>query len=538
MADDPRNDDDATRIYRPYGSPPPDDGSDPLAAPPDGDGGTDPFAPEADPFAPAAPDPFAAPDTADPFASPAASDPFAAPAASDPFAPPPASDPFAAPAASDPFASRPDAGAAAPDPFSTSAPDPSASPAAPDPFAPADDPVAPATSDPFAPAASPSTPDPFAPPAGGADPFAPAGSPPAPDPFAPAPGAADPFGPAGDDPFRAPAAPAPDPFAPPPPAAHAPPTAPPPRPADDTFAPRAPDPYRAGPADPFAPAPTPAPRAPAERADPFAPVAQVGAGADPFADLQGPSLGGPASFDSGIREGLRESDALLLPAAFGAERSLAGAFTPVFSLVLQLRASDHLGDPTDLRTRIESMLREAAAAAREAGAADGDVEEATEAMVAFLDEAVLGSAWPGRDAWASEPLQLTHYDRNDLGERFFDRLKRVLDEGAVRRDVLEVYYLCLALGFKGRYAIHGREVLRRLVTDLHERLSNRTAPGALAPRGHSREVPAEAEKGGIPTWALWAGAAALVLLLYLGLSLSLSAAATDAVDALRALSDS
>lgn len=480
MADDPRNDDDATRIYRPYGSPPPDDGTDPLAPPPDDAAAADPFAPAGDPFAP-----------------PAASDPFAAPADSDPFAPPAANDPFAPPAASDPFAAPP-----APDPFS------------------------PAADDPFAPSASPPAPDPFAPDAD--DPFAP----PAADPFAPAAGEPDPFAPAEDDPFRAPAAAA-DPFAPPPAA-----RTPAPPPAPDPFALATPDPYRAGPADPFAPAPTPAPRAPAERADPFAPVAAVGAGADPFANLQGPSLGGPASFDSGMHEAMHESDALLLPAAFGAERSLAGAFTPVFSLVLQLRASDHLGDPTDLRTRIESMLHEAAASAREAGAADADVEEATTALVAFLDEAVLGSDWPGRDAWASEPLQLTHYDRNDLGERFFDRLKRLLDEGAVRRDVLEVYYLCLALGFKGRYAIHGREVLRRLVTDLHERLSGRAAPGPLAPRGHSREVPAEAEKGGIPTWALWAGAAALVLLLYLGLSLSLSAAASDAVEALRAFSDS
>ncbi|WP_412068631.1 type IVB secretion system protein IcmH/DotU [Rubrivirga sp. IMCC43871] len=517
MADDPRNDDDATRIYRPYGSPPPDDGSDPLASPPDDGSGTDPFAPAADPFAPpAASDPFAAPSAHDPFAPPPANDPFAAPAASDPFAAPDAApeSPFAAPGATDPFAPPPTS-----DPFAAPGAGAAATP----------DPFAPATDDPFSPASP--------------DPFAPSASPPAPDPFAPAAGAADPFAPADDDPFRAPAA-APDPFTPPPAARTPPPPAAPPAPdpfappAPDPFAPPAPDPYRAGPADPFAPAPTPAPRAPAERADPFAPVAGVGAGADPFASLQGPGLGGPASFDSGMHEAMHESDALLLPAAFGAERSLAGAFTSVFSLVLQLRASDHLGDPTDLRTRIESMLREAAASAREAGAADADVEEATTALVAFLDEAVLGSDWPGRDAWASEPLQLTHYDRNDLGERFFDRLKRLLDEGAVRRDVLEVYYLCLALGFKGRYAIHGREVLRRLVTDLHERLSGRAAPGPLAPRGHSREVPAEAEKGGIPTWALWAGAAALVLVLYLGLSLSLSAAASDAVEALRALSDS
>ena len=58
----------------------------------------------------------------------------------------------------------------------------------------------------------------------------------------------------------------------------------------------------------------------------------------------------------------------------------------------------------------------------------------------------------------------------------------------------------------------------------------------LSPRGRSREVPTEAEKGGIPTWALWVGAAVLVALLYIGLSVSLSGAARDTADDLRSLS--
>lgn len=226
-----------------------------------------------------------------------------------------------------------------------------------------------------------------------------------------------------------------------------------------------------------------------------------------------------------------------LPDVFGTERTLAGAFTPVFSLVLQIRASHDLGDPTALRQRVEALLSESARAAQKAGVNDADIREAEFCLIAFLDEAILGSSWPGRDAWSAEPLQLTHYDRYDAGERFFDRLKTLLEEGGTRTAVLEVYYLCLALGFKGRYAIQGREVLRRLVDDLHDRLGRTPAGrvGELAPRGRSREVPAEAEKGGIPSWALWIGAAVLVALLYVGLSLSLNGVANETADDLRAI---
>ncbi len=495
MADD--HDDDATRIYRPYGSPPPDPAEDTTPS---------------DPFAPAAP------------SSPAA-DPFAPePAAADPFAPSTANpDPFT------PAAVESD------DPFRQ--PEPSGA----DPFAPAA-PSTPPANDPFAPAAS-STPAP-------ADPFAPDASSRTNDPFAPA----DP------DPFRAPAPPsAGDPFAPNPPPVTPPPAAPDPfapisssSPKNDPFendwTPSvSPDPppssrtplsggdWNASPADPFAPAPTPAPAPGPDRADPFAQSPSTGTD-DPFAAYQGPGIRSGAGMDSGFHAAPVAGVEVELPKAFGAEETLAGAFTPVFSLILQIRASDDLGDATSLRQRIEALLSESAQAARRTGANDVDVDEATFCLIAFLDEAILSSTWHGRDGWSAQPLQLAHYDRYDAGERFFDKLKALLEGGGTRRAVLEVYYLCLALGFKGRYAIHGREVLRRLVDDLYARLSASNPPGALAPRGTSREVAAQAEKAGLPTWALWVGAAVLVAVIYLVLSLMLSSAAGETADDLRTLS--
>lgn len=521
--DDPRPDDDATRIYRPYGSPPPaSDEPDPFAS--DGDPfASDPPTAGASGEGEAPPDPFApsrksAPPADDPFAS----EPPRAPASDDPFAPSPSS--RSAPA-DDPFAPEPPKATPPPSGRDRGATDIFGPPIG-DPFAPAtdsdgassDDPFAapPSAADPFSapPSRHTEAPDPFRAPDRGDDPFAPrptGGA--APDPFAPSP-------PSTPDPFAAS----------PPPEAKAPPAPPATPPAD---------PFDVEPADPFAPAPKVPARQPREREDPFAATPSTDSD-DPFHALKGPSGGGGGGgFDSSLRDRpFASSESMDLPEAFGTERTLAGAFTPVFSLILQIRAAQRLGDGTALRQRIEALLSEAARTARSYNVPEGDVEEATFCLVAFLDEAILATDWPGRDRWSAEPLQLAHYDRYDAGERFFDRLKRLLDEGAARTGVLEVYYLCLALGFKGRYAIQGREVLRRLVEDLHSRLERANgAAGALSPRGRSREVPAEAEKGGIPTWALWVGAAVLVALLYLGLSFSLSGAANETATDLRALTD-
>ncbi len=465
--------DDATRLFRP---PAPS----PALFPDDDDEWARPLGPP-----PSTPPPSTPPPSTPPSAP--ASD---APAndAPDPFRPatPPAENPFA-PAPRDPFAMPPDAPAAEPDPFRP----------------------------------APPPPDPFAPPVPAADPFAalrdtPAAvtpsAPTAPDPFAPAPPAGDPFA-------ATPTAPAADPFAP---TAPADPFAPPPA---DPFAPAAPRvaPLAAPPAvdDPFAPrVPTPAPFAARPPADPFDSAVRHPVAADPFAASP---MAPVAAAAPAVRLAV-DSD------------RLAGAFASVFALILHLRTSLDFGDAAALRSRAEGLIDQAVAAARASGADGTAVRDAEFAVVAFFDETILTSEWAGRDAWAAQPLQLSRYNRYDAGEAFFERLRVLLAEGASDQ-VLEVYYLCLALGYKGRYQIHGREVLGQLVDDLGARLAR--APGgaltAIAPHGRPSGPAAVATRSGLPTWALFVGAAVLVGLLYLILSLSVSGVAREVADDVRAL---
>lgn len=78
----------------------------------------------------------------------------------------------------------------------------------------------------------------------------------------------------------------------------------------------------------------------------------------------------------------------------------------------------------------------------------GDYDQACFAVCAWIDEAVMGSQWNERTAWQREPLQLKFYQTLNAGEIFFDRLNSL---AAHQNDVREVYYLCLAMGFMGRF---------------------------------------------------------------------------------------
>ncbi len=78
------------------------------------------------------------------------------------------------------------------------------------------------------------------------------------------------------------------------------------------------------------------------------------------------------------------------------------------------------------------------------------------AVCAWVDEVILNSPWQEKDHWKREQLQRLFYRTTDAGEEFFDRLNMV---GYHQRDVREVYFLCLALGFMGRYCHPGDELL-------------------------------------------------------------------------------
>lgn len=78
------------------------------------------------------------------------------------------------------------------------------------------------------------------------------------------------------------------------------------------------------------------------------------------------------------------------------------------------------------------------------------------AVCAWVDEVILNSPWQEKDHWKREQLQRLYYRTTDAGEEFFERLNAV---GYHQREVREVYFLCLALGFMGRYCHPGDEFL-------------------------------------------------------------------------------
>jgi type IV/VI secretion system ImpK/VasF family protein len=71
------------------------------------------------------------------------------------------------------------------------------------------------------------------------------------------------------------------------------------------------------------------------------------------------------------------------------------------------------------------------------------------ALVGLADEVVLTSGWEHSPAWRQALLEERFYSTHEAGSRFFE-LAGNLDQAP--QDVVAIFYLCLALGFSGRYA--------------------------------------------------------------------------------------
>jgi len=216
------------------------------------------------------------------------------------------------------------------------------------------------------------------------------------------------------------------------------------------------------------------------------------------------------------------------------DRRLADIFAPCITLILQLRASRDFGDADVLRRRIKELFEHAEPEAVRLGHAGEEISSAKFALVAFIDETILSSSWSRKDQWVARPLQLELFDRYDAGEAFFERLAKLLQQPAAHADALEVYYLCMTLGFKGRYQIVEQDRLRTLIEETYRTLSRLPGLGAglLAPHGKPRDQVATEARSKMPLWVLLLFVTAIGFLAYIGMSLYISNSAEETVSAI------
>ncbi|WP_332878724.1 type IVB secretion system protein IcmH/DotU [Massilia sp. S19_KUP03_FR1] len=143
---------------------------------------------------------------------------------------------------------------------------------------------------------------------------------------------------------------------------------------------------------------------------------------------------------------------------------------------------------------------------RNAKAASIHVDDVTAAKYAFcaaVDEIILRSQFDLRDAWETRPLQLRIFGDQLAGEHFFDRLEELRARGSAHLQALEVFHMCLLLGFQGRYALDGDDRLNYLSARLGDEIARmRGKSRGFAPHADRPDQVANKLRSDLSLWVL------------------------------------
>jgi type VI secretion system protein ImpK len=176
----------------------------------------------------------------------------------------------------------------------------------------------------------------------------------------------------------------------------------------------------------------------------------------------------------------------------GPVENLGLLFQEILTAIARLRSNRHQVTNAEVfRSQVLHTLKKVDQDALARGYAEEDVKLATFAIVAFLDESILNLRQPVFEDWVRKPLQEELFGRHIAGEVFFSNLEIVLGrrDAPEVADVAEVYYLCLLLGYLGKYSISSKSELREL--------RERTGEKIQRIRNGSRDLS--------PAWALPTG---------------------------------
>lgn len=141
-----------------------------------------------------------------------------------------------------------------------------------------------------------------------------------------------------------------------------------------------------------------------------------------------------------------------------------------FYLLLMLRAGYVPQSAAMLSKQLHLFLNDFIEQARARQISPEDIAACEYAFCASMDETILSLNTPVREAWERTPLQILRFGEQLAGENFFVRLEQIRRRGATSCGVLDVYHMCLLLGFQGKYRLEGKEKLNHLIDTLEKEI--------------------------------------------------------------------
>jgi type VI secretion system protein ImpK len=227
-----------------------------------------------------------------------------------------------------------------------------------------------------------------------------------------------------------------------------------------------------------------------------------------------------------------------LPPTAGINPLLQAAM-PLLRAAPRIRSMPQHPNPAALRASLVEGVRQFEAAARAQGLPNEQVVAGRYALCTLLDECASSTPWGGSGAWSSHSLLVLFHNESWGGEKVFQLMSKLAQDVPRHRNLLELMYALLALGFEGRYRVidNGRAQLDSVRERLAQLLQKHTptVDKELSPHWVGAPAGDARLRDGLPVWVVAAGAALLLTLVFVGLRLSLSSRSDATFEQLQAL---
>ncbi len=197
---------------------------------------------------------------------------------------------------------------------------------------------------------------------------------------------------------------------------------------------------------------------------------------------------------------------------------LVDSASALLALAPQLRTSASHSDPQALNQHLCGEMQKFEQRAKQRGCSPEHVLAGRYALCTFLDEAVLATPWGSNSGWSEKTLLSTFHREGFGGEKFFSILERVAQEPAKNINLIELQYVILGLGFKGKYNVQDRggQEIQGIQDRLFQLIKQHRGDinQELSPRWRGEQDLRNPLQEFLPLWVVAAAGAALLVAVF------------------------
>lgn len=199
---------------------------------------------------------------------------------------------------------------------------------------------------------------------------------------------------------------------------------------------------------------------------------------------------------------------------------------PLLIVVPKLRKIAFHQSVKELQERLVAEIGTFQNKALQQGYTEDEVRKASYLVCSLIDETVLNTPWGSESFWGHDTLLVKFHWEAVGGEEFFPLVERLMSRPGDNLDLLEFAYMCLSLGFEGKYRLipDGNRALEQLRVEIYLEIRRLRGDPDLNLSVNWRGLGDLRSRltRYVPMWVLWVSAGLLLLLVYIGFSFKIN----------------